>query len=117
MPVDAPGHDDVCAEGVQESRLVKRRRSQSKSPHCAQSLQVMQAPEAHRTSEHRQVKWPQARKDKEWLQFDKDIDTILEATAKGEAGRRLKTITTVIISLAVERFWQEDKRIAKPPTP
>ena len=30
------------------------------SPHSARSLQVMQTPDAHRTSECRRVKWPQA---------------------------------------------------------
>ncbi|XP_061733213.1 uncharacterized protein LOC133536595 [Nerophis ophidion] len=85
------------------------------SPHSARSLQVMQPPEAHRTSEHRRVKWPQASKEKEWLQFDEDADTILETTAKGDADRRLKTMTTIIISLAVESFGLEEKRAAKPP--
>ncbi|XP_061772124.1 uncharacterized protein LOC133562186 [Nerophis ophidion] len=85
------------------------------SPHSARSLQVMQPPEAHRTSEHRRVKWPQASKEKEWLQFDEDADTILETTAKGDADRRLKTMTTIIISLAAERFGLEEKRAAKPP--
>ncbi|XP_061878077.1 uncharacterized protein LOC133630482 [Entelurus aequoreus] len=85
------------------------------SPHSARSLQVMQPPDAHRTSEHRRVKWPQASKEKEWLQFDEDADTILDTTAKGEADRRLKTMTTVIISLAAERFGFEEKRAAKPP--
>lgn len=85
------------------------------SPHSARSLQVMQPPDAHRTSEHRRVKWPQASKEKEWRQFDEDADTILEATAKGRADRRLKMMTTIITSLAAERFGLEEKRAAKPP--
>ncbi|XP_056097411.1 uncharacterized protein LOC130076370 [Rhinichthys klamathensis goyatoka] len=85
------------------------------SPHSARSLQVTQPPDAHRTSKHRRVKWPQASKEKEWRQFDGDADTILEATAKGRADRRLKTMTTIIISLAAERFGLEEKRAAKPP--
>ncbi|KAL4001244.1 hypothetical protein ACER0C_006543 [Sarotherodon galilaeus] len=74
----------------------------------------MHAPKAHRSSEHRQVKWPQARKEKEWLQFNEDVDTILQPTAKGQVEQRLKTMTTIIVSPAVERFGQEEKRTAKP---
>lgn len=85
------------------------------SSHSARSLQVMQAPDPRRASEHRQVKWPQANKEKEWLQFDEDTDSILEAIAKGEADRRLQTMTTIIISLAAERFGLEEKRTAKLP--
>lgn len=66
------------------------------SPHSARSLQVMQAPEAHKSSEHRRGKWPQASKEKEWLQFDEDVDTILQATAKGQVEQCLKTMTTMI---------------------
>ncbi|KAL3972927.1 tetraspanin-7 [Sarotherodon galilaeus] len=83
-------------------------------PHSARSLQVMHAPEAHKSSEHRRVKWLQASKEKEWLQFDKDIDTILQATAKGQVEQGLTTMTTMIVSLAVERFGQEEKWTAKP---
>ena len=83
------------------------------SPHSARILQVMQAPDALRTSEHCWVKWHQTSQGKEWLQFDKDTDTILEATAKGEAEQCLKTMTTVIISLAAERFGLEERREVK----
>lgn len=60
------------------------------------------------------MKWPQASKEKEWLQFNEDVDTILQATAKGQVEQRIKTMTTMIVSLAVERFGQEEKRTAKP---
>ncbi|KAL7891878.1 hypothetical protein AOLI_G00013540 [Acnodon oligacanthus] len=78
--------------------------------HSARNLQVTQAPNPRRTSEHRQVKWPQAYKEKEWLQFDEDADTILKAIAKGDADQRLQNMTTIIISLAAERFGLEEKR-------
>ncbi|KAJ8348797.1 hypothetical protein SKAU_G00273860 [Synaphobranchus kaupii] len=85
------------------------------SPHSARNLQVTQAPDPRRATEHRRVKWPQANKEKEWLQFGEDGDSILEATAKGEADRRLQTMTTIIVSLAAERFGLEEKRTAKLP--
>ncbi|KAK0148843.1 hypothetical protein N1851_010754 [Merluccius polli] len=83
--------------------------------HSAQNLRVTQAPNPCRLSEQRRVKWPQANKEKEWLQFDEDADTILEATAKGDADRRLQTMTTIIISLAAERFGLEEKKAANVP--
>lgn len=85
------------------------------SNHSAQNLQVTQAPNPCRTSEHRRVKWPQANKEKEWLQFDEDADTILEAIVKGDADRRLQTMTTIIISLAAERFGLEEKKAVNLP--
>ncbi|KAJ8353121.1 hypothetical protein SKAU_G00206880 [Synaphobranchus kaupii] len=78
-------------------------------------IRVTQAPDPRRVTEHCRVKWPQANKEKEWLQFDEDADSILEATAKGEADRRLQTMTTIIVSLAAERFGLEEKRTAKLP--
>jgi len=52
------------------------------SPQSARNLQMTQAPDPCRATEHRWVKWPQAYKEKEWLQFDKDANAILEATDK-----------------------------------
>ncbi|KAL7833617.1 hypothetical protein AOLI_G00285770 [Acnodon oligacanthus] len=83
--------------------------------HSAQNLQVTQALNPRRTSEHRRVKWPQAYKEKEWLQFDEDADNILEAIANGDADQRLQNMTTIIISLAAERFGLEEKRTGNLP--
>ncbi|KAL7886939.1 hypothetical protein AOLI_G00046600 [Acnodon oligacanthus] len=83
--------------------------------HSAQKLQVTQALNPRRTSEHRRVKWPQAYKELKWLQFDEDADTILEAIAKGDADQRLQNMTTIIISLAAERFGLEKKRTVNLP--
>lgn len=81
------------------------------SPHSARNLQVTQASDPCRTSEHRRVKLPQASKEKEWLQFDEDIDSISEETALGDAYRCLTTMTTT--SLAAMRFGLEEKKSAK----
>ena len=44
-----------------------------------------------------------------WKQFDDDVDQILEAMAKGEADRKLRAMTTIIVSIAAERFGEEKK--------
>lgn len=56
------------------------------------------------------IKWPQACKTAVWRQFDEDIDKVLEATEKGDVDRRLQAMTTIISSLAQERFGVEEKR-------
>ncbi|KAL7857314.1 hypothetical protein SRHO_G00162130 [Serrasalmus rhombeus] len=56
-----------------------------------------------------------ANKEKEWLQFDEYADTILEAIAKGNADQRFQNMTTIIISLAAERFGLEEKRAGNLP--
>lgn len=50
-----------------------------------QSLHAPQALPHVRHSEHRWIKLPAANKEKVWLQFDKDLDQVLEATEKGDA--------------------------------
>lgn len=40
---------------------------------------------------------------------------MLEATAKGDVERRLQTMTTIIVSMAVERFGVEEERRARQP--
>lgn len=40
---------------------------------------------------------------------------MLEATAKGDVDRRLQTMTTIIVSLAVERFGTLEKRTERTP--
>jgi len=44
----------------------------------------------------------------EWQQFDKDIDRILEGTAKEDVDRRLKTVTTIIVNITAERLGTEE---------
>lgn len=45
-----------------------------------------------------------------WKQFDDDVDQMLEAMAKGEADRKLQVMTAIIVSIAAERFGEEDKK-------
>ncbi|XP_051969484.1 LOW QUALITY PROTEIN: uncharacterized protein LOC127634119 [Xyrauchen texanus] len=42
-----------------------------------------------------------------WNQFDIDVDQILETTIRGDVNRKLQAMTTIIISIAYERFGEE----------
>lgn len=74
------------------------------STHSAQTLQAPQAPPYVRHSEHRRVMWPAANKEREWLQFDEDLDQVLDVTAKGGVDQKVRTMATMIISIGAERF-------------
>lgn len=80
------------------------------SPHSAQNLQVLQTNPSSIKSDRRWIKWPAASMTTLWKQFDDDVDHILEATAKGEADRKLQALTTIIVSIAAERFGEEEKK-------
>ena len=82
-------------------------------PHRAQSLHVaLRVPPTSPLAKVR-IKWPQACKTTIWEQFDEDVDKVLEASAKGDVDRRLQAMTTIITSLAQERFGAEEKRAAR----
>ena len=85
------------------------------APHRAQSPQVVQQIPQNRSSEKVRVQWPQADKTAVWQQFDKDADTVLEATAKGHVDWRLQMMTTIIVSLAAERFGAVENRPGRTP--
>ncbi|KAJ8359538.1 hypothetical protein SKAU_G00160630 [Synaphobranchus kaupii] len=73
------------------------------APHRAQSLQVVQTVPPLRQSEKKGIRWLQACQTTEWQRFDEDVDKVLEATAKGDMERRLRTMTTTMVSIAAER--------------
>jgi hypothetical protein len=81
------------------------------APHSAQSLRVpLTVPPSLLPQAKVRIKWPQACKTAVWRQFDEDVDKVLEATEKGDVDRRLQAMTTIISSLAQERFGAEEKR-------
>lgn len=55
--------------------------------------------------------WPAAKT--EWQWFDEDVDTALEATAKGDVDQRLNTMSTFIIRIASDRFAIKEQRVTK----
>ncbi|XP_061902037.1 uncharacterized protein LOC133649222 [Entelurus aequoreus] len=86
------------------------------TPHSAQNLQAPPAQPQSRPSEHRRILWPAANKESEWKQFDEDVSTALEATAKGNVDQRLKTMSTFIIGIASDRFGIKEQRATKTTT-
>lgn len=82
------------------------------SPHSAQNLHAPEV-QAPGTPQHqRRVKWPPASKASELQKLDDDLEGILEATTKGGADRKLQVMSTMIISIATERFGSREKRAA-----
>ncbi|KAF7643274.1 hypothetical protein LDENG_00242440 [Lucifuga dentata] len=73
-------------------------------------LQVVQTDPSNTKSERRRIKWPAANMTSLWNQFDKDVNQILEVTVKREVGRKLQAMTTIIVSIAAERFGEEGKK-------
>ncbi|KAJ8333497.1 hypothetical protein SKAU_G00415050 [Synaphobranchus kaupii] len=86
------------------------------SPHRAQSLHVPESPNPCSVVPQQRIKWPPASNRSGWLQFDKDVSNIIQATAKGDADSRLQTMTAIIVSYASERFGQIEKGNAKTTT-
>lgn len=110
-----------CKERLQASQCTDQGSGETEeepgqeAPHSARSLQEVSAVPLSRQSETRRIRWPQASKTAEWQKFDLDVDMVLEATAKGDVERRLQTMTTIIVSMAAERFGVEQERAAKEP--
>ena len=88
------------------------------STHSAQSLHAPQAFSRFKHSKHRQVVWPPANKERDWLQFDEDLDQVLDATARGDADQKLLSMSAMIVSIGAERFGikeqQPTKRLGEP---
>ncbi|KAK0135126.1 hypothetical protein N1851_029059 [Merluccius polli] len=82
--------------------------------HRAQNLQVLDTPTPSRVVQYHRIKWPQANQHKLWQQFDEDTSGIINATAKGDAEGRLKSLTTIITSFGAERFGVEEPKSSKP---
>ncbi|RXN19664.1 reverse transcriptase [Labeo rohita] len=95
---------DVTSDETQEELS-------QEAPHSAQSLRVpLTASPGLLLQAKVRIKWPQACKTAVWRQFDEDVDKVLEAIEKGDVDRRLQAMTTIISSLAQERFGVEEKR-------
>ncbi|KAI4879743.1 hypothetical protein NFI96_004950, partial [Prochilodus magdalenae] len=83
------------------------------SPHSAQTLQAPSALPQVMHSEQRRIKWPATNKVREWCQFDEDVNQVLEATNRGNADHRMRTMCTMIISIAAERFGMKEQPSAR----
>lgn len=77
--------------------------------HSARNLQAAPASSQSRKPEQRRVKWPAAN-EKDWHQFDEDLDTILESTCKGNVEQKLHTMCTLTMGIGAVRFGVTEKR-------
>ncbi|XP_053183947.1 LOW QUALITY PROTEIN: uncharacterized protein LOC128367182 [Scomber japonicus] len=83
------------------------------TPHRAQNLQVPKIPTPSKVVQQHRIKWPPAKQHRLWQQFDEDASRIISATAKGDVEGRLRNLTTIITSFAVERFGVEEPKTSK----
>ncbi|TWW59867.1 hypothetical protein D4764_06G0013970 [Takifugu flavidus] len=74
--------------------------------HRSQSLHIPEPPNPNRVVQQQQIKWPPANRRSEWLQFDEDVSTIIQATAKGDVNSRLQAISTIIVSYG-SKIWTD----------
>ena len=84
------------------------------SYHSAQSLQAS----VHLTlgkESRKKIKWPPANNKGACQDFDNDICEIIQPTTKGDVERRLSFMTTIITSLASERFGYVEPRQPRRP--
>lgn len=105
-----------CLTGKQVERRTgpvpgeTQEKSGQKSTYRVQTLHAPQAPPYVRHSEHRWVMWPTANKERKCLQFDEDLNQVLEATAKGDVDQKLQMMAAMIISIGAERFGIKDQQ-------
>ena len=84
------------------------------SYHSAQSLQPS-VPLTLGKESRKKIKWPQANNKGAWQDFDNDICEIIQSATKGDVARRLSFMTTIITSLASERFGYVEPRQPRRP--
>ena len=84
------------------------------SYHSAQSLQAS-VPLTLGKESRKKIKWSQANNKGAWQDFDNDICEILQSATMWDVERWLSFMTTIITSLASERFGCIDSR--QPRTP
>ena len=59
------------------------------------------------------IKWPKTSEKAPWKQFDEDIYIIFESSMQGPVHRKLHTLTTLVYSVAKERFGIEEAKNAR----
>ena len=84
------------------------------SYHSAQSLQAS-VPLTLGKESRKKIKWPPANNKGAWQDFDNDICEIIQSATKGDVERRLSFMTTIITSLASERFGFVETRQPRRP--
>lgn len=82
------------------------------SPHSAWKLHVLQTNPSTIKFNRRWIKWPAASMSSLWVQFDKDVNQILETTVKADG--KLQSMTTIIASMGAKQFGEEEKSTRTP---
>ena len=73
------------------------------SHHSVQSLHAIDRTTPSREN-YKQIKWPSAKCNNEWIQFDEHVSEIIQTTSKGNFDRRLTVLSAIIVSYDKERF-------------
>ena len=60
------------------------------------------------------IMWPKASEMMKWEMLDEDLNKILDITLTGAVDKKLKTMATIVISVAKERFGVEKTKEKKP---
>jgi len=105
---------------VDDDPLLQLLETQRESSPEAEQLTVPDRPSQNPGSKTRKqrIKWPKASDKTSWIRLDEYLDNILEASMQGQVDRKLKTLTTLIYSVAKERFGLEEPNAYKePPRP
>ena len=82
--------------------------------HRTQSLQAS-VPLTLGKESRKKIKWPPENNKGAWQDFDSDICVIIQSATKGDLERRLSFMTTIITSLASERFSYIEPRQPRRP--
>ena len=85
--------------------LVRQRRCTARihTTVLTQSLHAIDRTTPSRVN-YQQIKWPSAKCNNEWIQFDEDVSKIIQTRSNGNADRRLNVLSAIIVSYAKERF-------------
>lgn len=91
--------------------------SSQEAPHTAEDLSTLEQPQHQRPvhvnpppitpihlSRRERIKWLKTSDNITWMQFDDDLDGILEATSSGPVQKNVHSLTTIAYNLARERF-------------
>ena len=106
-------------EVEEEDPLLELLKSPGDSSQKAEQEAVLYRRQDPATSQRKpRIKWPKAQDKKSWKLLDDELDIILEAATQGPVYRKLVTLTTIVYSVAKERFGVEEAKVHRePPKP
>jgi len=104
-------------EVEEEDPLLDLLKSLGDSSQLAEQETVLDRPRQDSATSQRKprIKWPKALDRKSWKLLDEELDIILEAAFQGPVNRKLQTLTTIVCSIAKERFGVEEVKVRREP--